>query len=141
VSNTGSGGDVRRARRIWLAVSSLGGAAVVLWIALALGGHLRRGGLRPCDRLDERLCADLGATDCAFWKTRLGRAGSGSSEPHELRRNRTALVDLALHKALGWSMATQDNPRCYDQLTDDLYPQTLGVVRTIVAKGRSAQSP
>ena len=111
---------------------------MTVWLGAALWGDLSRGGLHPCDRLDERLCQDLGPADCGFWKTRLGHGGAASTEPHHLRRNRTALLDVAQHKLLGWDMAKADNPLCYDELQDDLYPTILGVVRTVVAAHRAS---
>jgi len=111
---------------------------VAVWIGAALWGDLSRGGLHPCDRLDERLCQDLGTADCAFWKARLGHGGAASTEPHHLRRNKTAVLDVARHKLLGWDMARADNPLCYDELQDDLYPTILGVVRTLVAAHRAS---
>ena len=124
-------------RRTAVLTSWLGGLAVVAWVAYALGALLVRGGLHPCDRLDARLCRDLGAADCAIWTTRLHRVGAASSEPHRFRGNRTALVDLALHRALGWDARRADNPLCYDELTDGIYPPILAAVRQSVTAARS----
>jgi hypothetical protein len=140
-ANQGATGAVERARRLRrssLLVSVVVILGVAIWVAGTLSGDLRRGGLHPCDRLDQRLCQDLGAADCAFWTQRLGRGGAASTEPHHLRRNKTALLDVVQHKLLGWDMSKADNPLCYDELQDDLYPTILGVVRTLVAAHRAA---
>ena len=101
-------------------------------ILVAVSGDLARGGLRPCDRLDRRLCADLGPAGCEVWTRRLQRRGAASSEPHHWRRNRTFALDLALHKLLGWDAARADNPLCYDELEESLYPVILSSVRASV---------
>ncbi len=98
-------------------------------VALAAAGDLKRGGLYPCDRLDARLCADLGPGACDVWMNRLHRVGAASVEPHEWRHNRTFLIDLALHKLLGWDAAHADNPLCYTELEDEVYPKILEAVR------------
>ena len=132
-----SPGSTGRRWATWAAFLVAG--AVLVWVGAGLAGHVARGGLRPCERLDDRLCADLGPEDCALWKTRLGRVGSGSVQPHRLRGNRGAIWDVAVHKLLGWDMSRSDNPLCYDQLADDMYPQLLGAVRgaASAAKGRA----
>jgi hypothetical protein len=106
---------------------------VVALIAVAIAGDVKRGGLRPCNRLDARLCADLGPAACDVWKDRLHRLGAASVEPHEWRHNRTFLIDLALHKLLGWDAAHADNPLCYTELEDEVYPKILEAVRGAVA--------
>lgn len=111
-------------------VASLALAAL---LAVTVGADLARGGLRPCDRLDQRLCGDLGPEACAVWQVHLHRAGAASSQPHHWRRNRTVVLDVALHKVLGWDAPRADNPLCYDELEDSLYPTILGAVRAAVA--------
>jgi hypothetical protein len=128
----------RRLRRSTLVTSAVVIAGVTIWCGVALWADVSRGGLHPCDRLDESLCRDLGPADCAFWKARLGRRGAASTEPHHLRRNKTALLDVVQHKLLGWDMAKADNPLCYDELHNDLYPTILGTVRVQVAARRAA---
>ena len=43
------------------------------------------------------------------------------------------MLDVAMHKVLGWDAAHADNPLCYDELDDTLYPAILNAVRTSVA--------
>ena len=117
----------RRLRIVFLAP-----IALAILVVLLIAGDLARGGLRPCERLDQRLCADLGAAGCDVWTRALGRRGAASSEPHHWRRNRTFVLDLALHKVLGWDAAHADNPLCYDELEDTLYPTILSSVRASV---------
>ena len=111
------------------------GVVAVLMVAMQPGLIVQfwRGGVRPCRNLDRRLCEDLGPRGCDVWMNQLGRAVAGSSQPHEWRRNKTVVVDVAVHKLLGWDAARQDNPLCYDQLDDAVYPQILGAIRQAVA--------
>jgi hypothetical protein len=115
------------------------GVIVVLVLAMRPGliAQLWRAGLRPCRNLDERVCADLGATDCQVWKTKLHGGLTGSSQPHDWPRNKTAAVDVAIHKLLGWDAARQDNPLCFDQLDAGVYPTLLAAIRAAVAQARS----
>jgi hypothetical protein len=106
-------------------------AALSLIFAMA-APDLVRGGLRPCERLDQRLCADLGTEGCAVWTQYLHRGGAASGEPHHWPRNRAFILDLAIHKLLGWDAAHADNPLCYDELDPALYPQILTAVRASV---------
>jgi hypothetical protein len=119
-------------RRAWLPIAALGVVVFVGGVAFSFGGSLVRGGLRPCATLDERLCADLGSDGCDTWKGKLHRAGAGSSMPRRMRRGRTALLDMALHAVLPWDESKEDNPLCYDQLSDRLYAPTLAAIRTMV---------
>jgi hypothetical protein len=137
------GPDVPRGIRWVRWLPALAGLAVAGWLVSLAGATLTRGGLRPCDRLDERLCRDLGPSDCDLWKTHLGRAGAASTQPYQVRGHRAGLFELALHVALRWDMKTADNPLCYDELDDDLYPRIFGAVREIVTKerGREAVAP
>lgn len=36
------------------------------------------GGCNVCEQLDEKICADLGEEDCAYWTDEMDRAGSPS---------------------------------------------------------------
>src|SRR5205085_4500017 len=116
-----------------IAIAAVAGALV--------GPKLARGGLRPCDRLDERLCRDLGLADCELWKAHLGRVGSASVQPHPWRANRMIFADLALHKLLGWDASKSDNPLCYDELGGVLYPKILAAVRGAVAAEQRRARP
>jgi hypothetical protein len=128
-------------KRLSLIASLLILAVIVGWAVRDTIGDLRRGGVQPCRRLDEKLCADLGAAACEIWKTRLGRAGSASGTPHRWRQNRTLSVDVIAHKLFGWDAAHADNPLCYQELADATYPAILNAVRTMVAaEDRSTQS-
>jgi hypothetical protein len=125
----------------WLRwVPVVAGLAVVGWLVSVAGATVARGGLRPCDRLDERLCHDLGSSDCDLWKTHLGGTGAASTQPYQVRGHRAGLFELALHVVLPWNMKKADNPLCYDELGDDLYPTILGAVRDIVAKERAREA-
>jgi hypothetical protein len=103
-------------------------AAVVIPIvgARIVGPHFH-----PCERLDARLCADLGPEACAVWKGKLGNVGSGSAMPHEAVVG-GPLVHRATHLFLGW-----DNERshetCVKQGSDAVYPAILEGVRATVA--------
>ena len=108
-----------------------------LTIAVMVGAVFAMGGLRPCERLDDRLCRDLGPDDCAIWKDQLGRVGSGSRQRHSWRGNRMVFVDLAIHKVLGWDAAHSDNPLCNRQMGEQLYPAVLSAVRDAVAGHRT----
>src|SRR5690606_26672058 len=92
----------------------LAGVGVAGSVALTLGGALVRGGLRPCERLDERVCRDLGAEDCAVWKTELGRAGTGSTVPFRAGGGRHAPLRWALNAALPGDRSS-DKALCYRQ--------------------------
>jgi hypothetical protein len=124
----------------WKRALMLGGVLAVMAVAFQPGllGQLWRGGLRPCRNLDERLCRDLGPQSCDVWKNQLGGSMAGSSQPHEWRRNKTAVVDVAVHKLLGWNASREDNPLCYDQLDDAVYPQILAGIRAAVGARGSA---
>src|SRR5690242_4882992 len=102
---------VPRAVRVYkVAASSAVVLVLAIWMLPDLTGTLRRGGLHPCARLDQRLCADLGAARCDVWTNRLHRSLAASSQPHQWRRNKTAVVDVIGHKLFGWDAAHEDNP-------------------------------
>jgi hypothetical protein len=122
------GRSVWRRRAAYLAA-----LAVVAWMGAEVAGALARGGAHPCARLDERLCADLGATDCALWKTRLGRAGAASTQPYHARGGRAGLFELAVGKILGWDFRHADDPLCSRELDPEVYPRILEGVRAVVA--------
>jgi hypothetical protein len=124
----------------WLRrLSVIAGLAVVGWLVSVAATTVARGGLRPCDRLDERLCRDLGPSDCDLWKKRLGGTGAASTQPYEVHGHRAGLFQLALHVVLPWNIKKADNPLCHDELGADLYPTILGAVREIVAKERARE--
>jgi hypothetical protein len=130
--------DAEKPREPWTRRYSLLlslGVLVVLMLVMQPGLIVQvwRGGLRPCRNLDRRICKDLGPRACDVWVNQLGRTISGSSQSHEWRRNKTVVVDVAVHKLLGWDAAHQDNPLCYDQLDDAIYPKILGAIRQAVA--------
>jgi hypothetical protein len=129
---TGDDAPAKWRRRPGAVLAVLAPLAVLAVVLIAVSGDLARGGLRPCERLDQRLCADLGPGACDVWTRQLQRRGAASSEPHHWRRNRTFALDLALHKLLGWDAAHADNPLCYDELEDALYPAILSSVRASV---------
>lgn len=39
-----------------------------IWVTLGMGLVLATTGCNVCEDLDKRMCADLGAEDCALWK-------------------------------------------------------------------------
>ena len=132
-----NGNDTSRvAWRSWHRYAVFTFLAITVLVAVLVGPKLARGGIRPCDRLDERLCRDLGPADCEIWKTRLGRVGSASTQPHSWRANRMVFADIAIHKLLGWDATKSDNPLCYDELGDQLYPSILAAIRDAVAANR-----
>jgi hypothetical protein len=114
---------------------------LLAWAAAVLVPHLVRGGLQPCAKLDARLCHDLGPADCAIWAEALGRYGAASTTPHRPRRNRTVIVEAALHRLLGWDDRHADNPLCYDELAPDVYPHVLAGIRGNVATHRHVSPP
>jgi hypothetical protein len=109
-----------------LALAYRPGLAVQYW----------RGGLRPCDNLEKRLCADLGPTSCDVWKNGLDGAYAGSGQPRRNYGGRWENTDKAIDKAidwlLGWDGARQDNPLCYEQLEDARYAEVLSTIRGAV---------
>jgi hypothetical protein len=107
---------------------------LLAWAAVLLVPPLARGGLKPCARLDARLCVDLGPEECAVWTGLLGRRGAASTMPHHARYARTARIEGALHGFLGWDDSRADNPRCYDELA--AYPHVLARIRAAVAEQR-----
>jgi hypothetical protein len=107
-------------------------AAVVIAI---VAGRLVGPRFHPCDRLEARVCADLGPDMCAVWKGPLAKVGTGSAMAHE-SRGRRGLADLGMHLLLGWDRE-RDHETCSAQLDDTVYPATLqGVRATVVASRR-----
>jgi hypothetical protein len=106
-------------------------AAVVVVI---VAGRIVGPRLHPCDRLDARLCADLGPEACEVWRGPLNKTASGSSMAHEVR-GRRALADLALHLWLGWDFQ-RDHDICSAQNDDSVYPATLQGIRASVSATR-----
>jgi hypothetical protein len=136
-----AGADAKQSRKRLMTGVILALFAALALVFITVSGDLARGGLHPCDRLDQRLCADLGPAGCDIWKRHLSRTGAASSEPHHWRRNRAFALDLALHKLLRWDAAHADNPLCYDELEDTLYPTILAAVRASVAgKARALEA-
>ena len=139
VGTPGGGASPPRGTPAWYSVWRWGAflwvGGLALLAAVTLGGELVRGGVRPCDRLDQRLCRDLGPAACDVWTNRLHRAGAASTEPRHRRWNKAgrAAADVALHTLLGWDASKADNPTCYQQLEDDIYPVVLAGIRRIVA--------
>jgi hypothetical protein len=86
-----------------------------IWAAVFFAGDYRRGGFYPCDRLDERICRDLGPERCHVWEADLHRVESGSVSPAPYRP-RSAVLDRIRGGVLGWDATRSDNPRCYRQL-------------------------
>jgi hypothetical protein len=105
-------------------------AAVVIAI---VAGRVVGPRFHPCDRLDARLCADLGPAACEAWKGN-GKLLSGSSMRHETR-GRRALADLGMHLLLGWDRE-RSHETCSMQVDDAVYPKILEGVRTTVAARR-----
>jgi hypothetical protein len=101
------------------AVALRPGLAVELW----------RGGLHPCASLKKRLCADLGPTGCQVWQNDLNGAFAACGQSHDFPRNKSRVVDVAIHKLLGWDANREDNSLCYLQLDDAAYAQVLAAVR------------
>ena len=111
------------------------GVLLVAAIVLAIvAGRLFGPRFHPCDRLETRLCADLGAELCEVWKGPLRKVGSGSAMPHEAR-GRGGLADLGMHLLLGWDRA-RSHETCSAQLDDTVYPATLEGVRASVVATR-----
>jgi len=106
-------------------------AAVVVAI---VAGRVVGPRFHPCDRLDDRLCADLGPDSCELWKGRFNKAVSGSSMRHE-SHGRRLLVDRAMHLLLGWD-SERSHETCSAQASDAVYPGTLDAVRATIAVAR-----
>jgi len=106
------------------------GAVVVAIVA----GRMIGPRFHPCDRLDARLCADLGPDACETWRGPLRKVASGSTMPHEAR-GRRALADLGMHLLLGWDRG-RSHETCSAQNDDAVYPATLEAVRASVAANR-----
>jgi hypothetical protein len=90
--------------------------------------------LHPCDKLEARLCADLGPEECQTWRGPLRKVASGSAVPHEAR-GRGALADRGLHLLLGWDRQ-RSHETCSAQNDAAVYPATLEAVRASVAANR-----
>jgi hypothetical protein len=94
----------------------------------------RVGGFHPCDRLDDRLCHDLGPAGCSVWMYRLNRAESGSMKPAQQHysRRQSVVLDSLRDSVLGWDPTRSDNPLCYRQLRN--YQPLLGNIAALVAQ-------
>lgn len=121
----------------WL--GPLAGIGVVGYFGLWVGGALVHGGLRPCERLDERICRDLGTEDCAVWKAELGRAGAAGTLPFRAGGGRYAPLRWALNAMLPGDSGV-DKAACYRQLEDPLYSASLGAIRQMVAARKHARA-
>jgi hypothetical protein len=111
------------------------GVLLVAAIVIAIvAGRMFGPRFHPCDRLEARLCADLGPEQCGVWKGPLRKAGTGSAMPHEVR-GRGGLADLGMHLLLGWDRE-RSHETCSAQLDDAVYAPTLEGVRASVVATR-----
>jgi hypothetical protein len=101
---------------------TLKNGAIALAILFAIeaivffAGDYRRGGFYPCERLDERICTDLGHERCYVWEGDLHRVESGSVTPAPYRST-SIVFDRIREGVLGWNATRSDNVLCYRQLS------------------------
>lgn len=128
------GPDTKRKGLSWKAGLILTAALYGFDVLLFFATDYRVGGFQPCDRLDDRICHDLGPARCSVWMYHLNRAESGSMKP-ERYRPRFAAYDSLRDAVLGWDATRSNNPLCYQQLRD--YPPLLGNIAALVAQKTS----
>jgi hypothetical protein len=117
-------------------------AVVIVFVVEAIvffAGDYRRGGFQPCDRLDERICRDLGHERCHIWEADLHRVESGSVSPAPYRST-SAVFDRIREVVLGWHPTRSDNLRCYRQLKNG-YPGLLKTINVEIDRHLASQSP
>ena len=84
-------------------------------------------GCRPCEELDERICTDLGATECQIWRGDLAKAGSASTSPVRYSGKYRWLSNLLMGP---------NGRACGTQLQQ--YPQVLAGIRQAVEAQKAA---
>ena len=104
-------GARHNARNVAIAAAMLLTIRAIVFLAT----DYRRGGFYPCERLDQRICSDLGHERCQIWQADLHRVESGGASPAPYRPT-SAVSDRIFEGVLGWDPTRSDNPRCYRQL-------------------------